>query len=206
MPEAVQVNPTRMELLGQKQRLAMAHRAHDLLENKRDELIQQFLPLVREVRELQRKVFGGLERIYDDFQIAKMLNSEREIEEALMWTNTRLDLEISGHTRFHAPQFKLRVEEELLCYGFHGTNWKLDLSLNAFLNIFPPLIHLAQKEDELRRLAKEIERTRRRVNALEYIFIPRVKEIVKYITMKLEERERAYIINLMKMKEMAERS
>lgn len=206
MPEAVQVNPTRMELLGQKQRLAMAHRAHDLLENKRDELIQQFLPLVREVRELQRKVFGGLERIYNDFQIAKMLNSEREIEEALMWTNTRLDLEISGHTRFHAPQFKLRVEEELLCYGFHGTNWKLDLSLNAFLNIFPPLIHLAQKEDELRRLAKEIERTRRRVNALEYIFIPRVEEIVKYITMKLEERERAYIINLMKMKEMAERS
>ena len=205
MPEAVQVNPTRMELLGQKQRLAMAHRAHDLLENKRDELIQQFLPLVREVQELQENVFRELKKIYDDFQIAKMLNSEREIEESLMWTKTKLGLEISGYTAFHAPQFELRVEDDLLCYGFYSSNWKLDLALKAFLEIVPSLLTLAQKEDELRRLAKEIERTRRRVNALEYIFIPRVEEIVKFITMKLEERERAHIINLMKIKEMAER-
>ena len=180
----------------------MAHRAHDLLEDKRDELIQEFLPLVKKVRELQKKVFGELNKIYTDFQIAKTLNSEKEIEEALMWTKIKVGLEISGYTRFQAPQFKLVVEDDLLCYGFYGTNWKLDFALKAFLNILPSLLHLAQKEDELKRLAKEIERTRRRVNALKYIFIPRVEETVKYITMKLEERERAHIINLMKIKEM----
>lgn len=206
MPQAVQVNPTRMELLQQKQRLAMAHRAHDLLENKRDELIQQFLPLVKEVRELQKRVLQELNRVYADFQIAKMLNSEREIEEALMWTEMKLSLEISGYTRFQAPQFKLQIRGKPLCYGFYGTNWKLDVTLRAFLNILPSLLNLAQKEDELKRLAKEIERTRRRVNALEYIFIPRVEETVRYITMKLEERERAHLINLMKIKEMAERN
>jgi len=198
----MQVNPTRMELLKQKQRLIMAHRAHDLLEDKRDELIQEFLPLIKEVRELQKKIFGELNKIYTDFRLAKGLNSEREIEEALMWTKIKVGLEVSGYTRFQAPQFKLVVEDDLLCYGFYGTNWKLDLALKAFLNTLPSLLHLTQKENELKRLAKEIERTRRRVNALEYIFIPRVEETVKYITMKLEERERAHIINLMKIKEM----
>ncbi len=205
MPQTMQVNPTRMELLQQKHRLTMARRAHDLLENKRDELIQQFLPLVKEVRELQKKVLQELNMVYTDFQVAKTLNSEREIEEALMWTEMKVGLEVSGYTRFQAPRFKLQTEGNPLSYGFYGTNWKLDFSLKAFLNILPFLLNLAQKEDELKRLAKEIERTRRRVNALEYIFIPRVEETVRYITMKLEERERAHLINLMKIKEMAER-
>jgi len=206
MPQILQVSPTRMELLKQKQRLAMAQRAHDLLEDKRDELIQQFLPLVKEVQDMQKKAAANLRQIYADFQIATLLNWEREIEEALMWTKMKIDLEISGEGRLKTPQFKLITKEDPLCYGFYGTNWKLDFALRAFLNILPFLLHLAQKEEEVRRLAKEIERTRRRVNALEYIFIPRVKETVKYITMKLEERERAHIINLMKIKEIMGRS
>lgn len=201
MPQVLQVSPTRMELLKQKQRMTMAQRAHDLLEDKRDELIQQFLPLVKEVRALQKKVTAKLRQIYADFQIATLLNWEREIEEALMWTPMKIDLEISGQGRLEAPQFKLITKEDPLCYGFYGTNWKLDFALRAFLNILPSLVHLAGKEEEVRRLAKEIERTRRRVNALEYIFIPRVEATVKFITMKLEERERAHIINLMKIKE-----
>jgi len=206
LPEILQVNPTRMELLKQRQRLVMARRAHDLLEDKRDELIQRFLPLVKEVRKLRDKVRQELERIYADFQISKMLSSEKEIEEALMWTEMRMEVEISGYTPMKAPQYKLTTEGELLCYGFYGTNWKLDLALRSFLNLVPSLFHLAEKENEVQRLAKEIERTRRRVNALEYIFIPRVEQTVKHITMKLEERERAHIINLMKIKEMMERS
>ncbi len=201
MPQVLQVNPTRMELLKQKQRLVMAQRAHDLLEDKRDELIQQFLPLVKEVREEQKKVAANLRQIYADFQIATMLNWKREIEEALMWAPMKIDLEVLGEGRLNTPQFKLVTKKDPLCYGFYGTNWKLDFALRAFLNILPSLVHLACKEEEVRRLAKEIERTRRRVNALEYIFIPRVKEAVKYITMKLEERERAHIINLIKIKE-----
>jgi V/A-type H+-transporting ATPase subunit D len=206
LPEILQVNPTRMELLKQRQRLVMAQRAHDLLEDKRDELIQRFLPLVKEVRELRSKVRQELERIYADFQISKMLSSEKEIEEALMWTEMRIDVEISGYTLTKAPQYKLTTEGELLCYGFYGTNWKLDLALRSFLNLIPSLFHLAEKENEVERLAKEIERTRRRVNALEYIFIPKVEQTVKHITMKLEERERAHIINLMKIKEMMEKA
>lgn len=206
MPEILPINPTRMELLKQRQRLVMARRAHDLLEDKRDELIQRFLPLVKEVRKLRGKVRQELERIYTDFQISKMLNSEKEIEEALMWTEMRIDVEISGYTPMKAPQYRLTTEGQPLCYGFYGTNWKLDLALRSFLNLIPSLLHLAEKENEVQRLAKEIERTRRRVNALEYIFIPRVEQTVKYITMKLEERERAHIINLMKIKEMMERS
>jgi V/A-type H+-transporting ATPase subunit D len=206
LPEILQVNPTRMELLKQRQRLVMAQRAHDLLEDKRDELIQRFLPLVKEVREMRSKVRQELEKIYADFQISKMLNSEKEIEEALMWTEMRIDVEISGYTLTKAPQYKLTTEGEPLCYGFYGTNWKLDLALRSFLNLVPSLFHLAEKENEVQRLAKEIERTRRRVNALEYIFIPRVEQTVKHITMKLEERERAHIINLMKIKEMMEKA
>ena len=206
MPEIPQVNPTRMELLKQKQRLVMAQRAHDLLEDKRDELIQRFLPLVKEVREMRSKVRQELEKIYADFQISKMLSSEKEIEEALMWTEMRMDVEISGYTLMKAPQYRLTTEGESLCYGFYGTNWKLDLALRSFLNLVPSLLHLAEKENEVQGLAKEIERTRRRVNALEYIFIPTVEQTVKHITMKLEERERAHIINLMKIKEMMEKA
>lgn len=206
MPEIMQVNPTRMELLKQKQRLVMAQRAHDLLEDKRDELIQRFLPLVKEVREMRSKVRQELERIYADFQISKMLSSEKEIEEALMWTEMRMDVEISGYTLMKAPQYRLTAKGEPLCYGFYGTNWKLDLALKSFLNLVPSLLHLAEKENEVQGLAKEIERTRRRVNALEYIFIPTVEQTVKHITMKLEERERAHIINLMKIKEMMEKA
>jgi len=206
LPEIPQVNPTRMELLKQKQRLVTAQRAHDLLEDKRDELIQRFLPLVKEVREMRSKVRQELERIYADFQISKMLSSEKEIEEALMWTEMRMDVEISGYTLMKAPQYRLTTEGESLCYGFYGTNWKLDLALRSFLNLVPSLLHLAEKENEVQGLAKEIERTRRRVNALEYIFIPIVEQTVKHITMKLEERERAHIINLMKIKEMMEKT
>jgi len=105
MPQVLHVSPTRMELLKQKQRLAMAQRAHDLLEDKRDELIQQFLPLVKEVQDMQKKAAANLRQIYADFQIATLLNWEREIEEALIWTKMKIDLEISGEGRLKAPQF-----------------------------------------------------------------------------------------------------
>jgi len=116
----------------------------------------------------------------------------------VIWT---LGLEVDGYTPFKTPRFKIIKEGKLLCYGFYGTNWKLDSSLRSFSEVVTLLLELSQKEEEVRRLAEEIERIRRRVNALEYIFIPQIKEMVKYITMKLEERERAHIINVMKVKE-----
>ncbi|MCD6574850.1 V-type ATP synthase subunit D [Candidatus Aerophobetes bacterium] len=206
MPRIIQFNPTRMELLKQKKRLETAQRAHDLLEDKRDELIQRFFPLVKEVRQLRKKVEDKLKKAYMDFQIAKMINWEREIEECLLMPSVKCNLEISKFTSLGAPQFEIKIEGEPLCYGFYESNWKLDEGIRSFYDILVSLLELAQKEEEVKRLAREIERTRRRVNALEHIFIPQIKEIVKYITMKLEERERAHIINIMKVKELMEES
>ena len=201
MAQVIQASPTRMELLKQKRRLEVAQRAHDLLEDKRDELMQRFLPLIKDVRDLRGKVERKLNESYMDFQVAKAINSERQIEASLMWTEARMGLEVDGYTPFKTPRFKIIKEGKLLCYGFYGTNWKLDSSLRSFSEVVTLLLELSQKEEEVRRLAEEIERIRRRVNALEYIFIPQIKEMVKYITMKLEERERAHIINVMKIKE-----
>ena len=201
MAQVIQASPTRMELLRQKRRLEVAQRAHDLLEDKRDELMQRFLPLIKDVRDLRGKVERKLNESYMDFQVAKAINSERQIEASLMWTEARMGLEVDGYTPFKTPRFKIIKEGKPLCYGFYGTNWKLDSSLRSFSEVVTLLLELSQKEEEVRRLAEEIERIRRRVNALEYIFIPQIKEMVKYITMKLEERERAHIINVMKVKE-----
>ena len=206
MPQMVQVSPTRMELLKHKQRLKMAHRAHDLLEDKRDELMQRFFPLLKEVRGLRKEIGENLNQAYADLGISKSLTSEAEVEESLMWPTVRSGLDISGYTVMRAPQFKLVMEGDPFCYGLYGSNWKLDFTLRSFPEILRLLVELAQREEDLNRLAREIERTRRRVNALEHILIPRIQDTVKYITMKLEERERAHIINLMKMKEIAGRS
>ncbi len=206
MPQVVQVNPTRMELLKQKQRLKMAHRAHDLLEDKRDELMQRFFPLLKEVRLLRKETRERLNQAYADLRISKSLTSEAEIEESIVWPTVKSGLDISGYTMMRAPQFKLIMEGDLLCYGLYGSNWKLDFTLRSFPEILRLLVELAQKEEDLNRLAREIERTRRRVNALEHILIPRIQDTVKYITMKLEERERAHIINIIKMKEITGRS
>ncbi|TES86301.1 V-type ATP synthase subunit D [Candidatus Aerophobetes bacterium] len=205
MPQTLQVSPTRMELLKQKQRLKMARRAHDLLEDKRDELMQRFFPLLKEVRGMRKEIKEKVGQAYADLQISKSLTSEAEVEECIMWPTQRSGLDISGYTMMKAPEFKLVMEGDLFCYGLHGSNWKLDFALRSFPETLHFLVELAQREEDLNRLAREIERTRRRVNALEHILIPRIQDAVKYITMKLEERERAHIINLMKMKEIAER-
>jgi len=204
MAQALQINPTRMELLKQKQRLQAARRAYDLLEDKRDKLIQQFFPLIKEIHQLRRKVEADLTKIYLDFEGAKAINSEKEIEAALWWPKAEVSLKITDFTSLGTPRFKPSLQGDILCYGFLGTNWRLDKGLRDFWQVFPRLLELAQKEDEVRRLAQDIERTRRRVNALEYILIPQIEQAVKHITMKLEERERAHIINLMKIKEMIE--
>lgn len=202
MPRVIQFNPTRMELLKQKRRLETAKRAHDLLEDKRDELIQRFLPLIKEVRNLRKKVREKLIKVYLDFQIAKMINWEKEIEECFLWPAMTTGLKITGHTILGSPQFKIISEGDPLCYGFYQSNWKLDEGIRSFREVLLLLLELAQKEEEAKRLAREIERTRRRVNALEHIFIPQIEQIVKSITMKLEERERSHIVNIMKMKQL----
>ncbi|MCD6232613.1 V-type ATP synthase subunit D [Candidatus Aerophobetes bacterium] len=206
MPETLPINPTRMELLKQRSRLVAARRAHDLLEDKRDELMQRFLPLVRKIKKERQEAEESLRMSFTSFQIAKLISGEKEIEESLMWTKIKTGIEVRGFTLLKTPQFTLKSEGNLLCYGFYGSNWKLEHSLRAFSKTLSLWIKLAQKEEELKRLAREIEWIRRRVNALKYIFIPRIEETVKYIAMKLQERERAHIVNIMKIKEIMQKS
>jgi len=205
MPRMTQINPTRMELLKQKKRLETAKRAHDLLEDKRDKLIQLFFPLLRQTRDLRQQLGERLSSSYQDFQIASIINSKKDIEESLLWTDTSCELSITGHSSLGTPRFELHLTGDPLCYGFHSSNWKLDTGIRGFRKLLPQLLELAYKEEEIKHLADEIERTRRRVNALEHILIPQISQAVKYITMKLEERERAHIINVMKVKELMEK-
>ena len=204
MPEILTINPTRMELLKQKQRLIAAKRAHDLLEDKRDELMQSFLPLVRKIKKQRQIAEESLRNSFAYFGKAKSITSEKEVEESIMWTEIKTGVDIQKYTLLKTPQFALKSEGNLLCYGFYESSWELDYSLRSFSQSLSLWIKLAQEEEELRRLAHEIEWIRRRVNALEYIFIPQIEETVKYITMKLQERERAHIVNIMKIKEMME--
>jgi V/A-type H+-transporting ATPase subunit D len=194
-----------MELLKQKRRLETAKRAHDLLEDKRDKLIQLFFPLVRETRELRRQVGNRLSLAYGDFQTAMMISSGKDIEQSILWTDISSELAVTGQSSLGTPRFTAQITGDALCYGFHASNWKLDVGIRRFRQLLPELLELAHREEEVKRLAHEIERTRRRVNALEHILIPQISEAVKYITMKLEERERAHIINIMKVKDLIEK-
>lgn len=191
-----------MELLKQKQRLIAARRAHDLLEDKRDELMQRFLPLVRKIKKQRQIAEESLRNSFTCFERAKLITSEKEVEESIIWTEIKTEIDIHRYTLLKTPQFTLKSEGNLLYYGFYESNWELDYSLRYFSQSLSLWVKLAQEEEELRRLAHEIEWIRRRVNALKYIFIPQIEEAVKYITMKLQERERAHIVNIMKIKEM----
>lgn len=206
MAELGSVNPTRMELLKQKGRLRVAQRAHDLLEDRRDELMRKFLPLVKEVRILREEISNKFIQAYEEVERARGEKGEKEINSALYFSDVESFLEIEGRGFLLSPRFRLLTRGKIPFYGFYSTSWRVDKSLRLFFELLPSLVKLAEKEEELRRLAREIERTRRRVNALKYIFIPRLEELVDYITMKLEERERAFLINLMKLKDLAEKT
>lgn len=197
------VSPTRMELLRLKKRILLAQRGHRLLEDKQDELIRQFMPLVKEVIGLRREVEEGLKKAFQSLVIARMLIPPEFIEEALMWPGEKITLEVSYKyiVGVKVPEYEIKKEGDIHNYGLATTSSELDIALKAYSDLLPSLVKLASLEKTLELLAAEIERTRRRVNALEYIFIPNLEETIKYITMKLSEMERADLTRLMRIKE-----
>ncbi len=207
MPSAI-INPTRMELTRLKGRLKTAQRGHKLLKDKRDELMKQFMDVVRENRALRKRVEEGLMRAHGAFTVASALMSPEMLEQALMYPkqSVELDMTFQNIMSVDVPQYQFHTTSqdpgEVYPYGFAQTSGELDDAVDAMSRVFQDMLRLAEVEKTSQLLAEEIEKTRRRVNALEYVKIPQMQESIKYITMKLDENERANTIRLMKVKDM----
>ncbi len=204
----MRVNPTRMELSQLKKRLIVARRGHKLLKDKRDELMKQFLELVKKNKQLREQVEEMIMKVHNNFLIASALMSEEVLEQALMYPKQSVAIET--HTQnimsVDVPvlKFKSQSEDEsnIYPYGFATTSGELDTAIGMLSEALPYMIELAQMEKSAQLLAQEIEKTRRRVNALQYVLIPQLEETIKYITMKLDENERGNLTRLMKVKDM----
>ena len=205
---AINVNPTRMELTRLKTRLKTAQRGHKLLKDKRDELMKQFLDVVRENRALRKKVEDGLMRAHGSFTVASALMSAEMLEQSLLYPkqSVELDMTFRNIMSVNVPiyHFKTKSDDagEIYPYGFAATSGELDGAVDALSGVFQDMLKLAEIEKTSQLLAEEIEKTRRRVNALEYVKIPQMEEAIKYISMKLDENERSNTIRLMKVKDM----
>ncbi len=202
------INPTRMELTRLKGRLKTAARGHKLLKDKRDELMKQFLEIVRRNRELRAKVEQGLERANAAFTVASAVMSPEMLEQALLYPkqSVELDMTFKNIMSVNVPQYQFRTRNddptEIYPYGFAQTSGELDTALEELSAVFQDMLELAQVEKTMQLLAEDIEKTRRRVNALEYVMIPDFQQKIRYISMKLDENERGNITRLMKVKDM----
>ena len=200
------INPTRMELTRLKGRLKTAQRGHKLLKDKRDELMKQFMDVIRENRSLRRRVEEGLMRAHGSFTVAAALMSPEMLEQSLLYPkqSVELDMTFQNIMSVDVPKYEFRTSSqdpgEIYPYG--QTSGELDDAVDAMSQVFQDMLKLAEIEKTSQLLAEEIEKTRRRVNALEYVKIPEMQENIKYITMKLDENERANTIRLMKVKDM----
>ena len=206
--ERMNVNPTRMMLTSLKKRLKTARRGHKLMKDKRDELMKNFLELARENGRLRKDVEEELATMYRNFQVAGSVMSTEAMDEALMYPKQGVTLNVSSKNimSVNVPSFSFETTAEnpadIFPYGFSGTSGELDNAIVSVSEAFPKLLELAAKEKETALLAAELEKTRRRVNALEYVMIPKLEITIKYIQMKLDENERGSQTRLMKVKDM----
>ena len=203
---AVQVNPTRMELTRLKKKLSTAVKGHRLLKDKRDELMREFLDLVKVNMELRQKVEKGLADANRNFVLAKAGMSDQAIRTALMTPKQEIQLIASTKNvmSVNIPVYdfttKTADENDIYSYGFAFTSGDLDGAVDSLNDVFQDMLKLAEVEKSCQLMASEIEKTRRRVNALEHVIIPETQQGIRYITMKLDENERSTQVRLMKVK------
>lgn len=203
-----QVNPTRMELTRLKKKLATATRGHKLLKDKRDELMRQFLDKVRENKALREKVEEGIAAANKKFLLARAGMDDEVLNTALLAPKQEISLEssVANVMSVEIPQFKFKTRtpdpNDIFSYGFAFTTGDLDDAIKSLSVVFEDMLKLAEIEKSCQLMAAEIEKTRRRVNALEHVMIPETQANIKYITMKLDENERSTQIRLMKVKDM----
>ena len=202
------VNPTRIQLSKLKKQLTTAVRGHKMLKDKRDELMRQFLDLIRETRDLREKVEAELEHCNAHFVNASAVMSKEALDAALLSPKQQIGVQIGSKNvmSVEIPQFEAGTRTadkgDIFPYGFAFTSFELDDAVTSLDTVLPDLIKLAQYEKSCELMSAEIEKTRRRVNSLEHVMIPRYQETIKYISMKLEENERSSRTRLMKVKDM----
>ena len=202
------VNPTRMELTRLKKQLSTAMRGHKLLKDKRDELMRQFLDMVRENKTLREQVEAGLQEANNHFMLASSVMKKEALDEALLAPKQEAYLEVGSRNVMSVdiPVFSVTTRTadmaDIYAYGFAFTSFELDDAVLRLSELLPVMLRLAEVEKSTQLLAAEIEKTRRRVNALEHVMIPRLQETIRFITMKLEENERSSRTRLMKVKDM----
>ena len=208
MAATLRVNPTRMELTRIKRRLVTARRGHKLLKDKRDEMVRQFILLIRENDRLRREVEKELTTALADFAMARAVTEPELMEEALLCPARSIGVSMGVRSVLSVRVPKLAMsgqgQETTLSYGLAETSAQLDGAIESLAGLLPKMIRLAEVEKTCDLLADEIERTRRRVNALEYVMIPQFEETIRFITMKLDENERGSLTRLMKVKDMIE--
>lgn len=202
------IKPTRMELNNLKERLKTATRGHKLLKDKRDELMRRFIETVRENNRLRQKVEEALVGHMQDFVLAKALESDLMVEEifAVPMREINLHIEQENIMSVRVPKMHAHItnpygdDEGDVVYSYVASNSQMDETIEDMSNLLPDLLRLAEIEKSCQLMADEIEKTRRRVNGLEYATIPDLIETIQYIEMKLEEAERASLVRVMKVK------
>ena len=199
----INVNPNRMELSKLKKRLVVARRGHKLLKDKQDALIKAFLERARAGKELREKVEAELQECYGTFAFSRAQTTPEILEQALIFPGARCTLSVAWRNVMSVmvPKYDVKQEGNPVNYGFASVPLLLDVALEQFSKLILRLLELAAEEKAIRLMAGEIERTRRRVNALEYVMIPNLQETIRYISMKLDEQERSTLSRLMKIKE-----
>lgn len=204
----IKVVPTRMELLRLRKRLELAQRGHKLLQDKLEGLIKEFMPLVDEYVKLREEVDHRIPSTFAVFARASVESDGDEIRTSLGQTGLEAKVEISEVrlSSVTVPAIKTEFQRNPPYYSLLSTPRRLDDAVAALVELMPMILKTVEKEESVRRLAEEIERTRRRVNALEYIMIPRLKEARKFIQAKLDEDERASRVRNMKVKELLEKA
>lgn len=198
------VNPTRMELLKLKRRIAIARRGHKLLRDKQDELMRKFLAIIENAKTLRKRVESGLKAAFKEYIKARALGSPEWIDAQLSGKPVSLDIS-ERKERFlnlTLPEYKIEHLPGIPQYCYYGTTSNLDIAVIKLKETLPDMVELAELELKIKLISEEIKKTRRRVNALEYIFIPNLEETIRYIGMKLSELERSNLTRLMRVKEL----
>lgn len=197
-----------MELTRLKKKLVTAQRGHKLLKDKRDELMRLFLEKVKENMALRKRVEQGISNANKNFVLANAAMSKPVLGAAMLAPKQEISVEVSSKNVMSVsiPVFETKTRtsdsNDIYSYGFAFTSADLDDAVKSLADILPDMLKLAECEKSCQLMASEIEKTRRRVNALEHVVIPETQESIRFITMKLDENERSTQIRLMKVKNM----
>jgi len=200
----LRINPNRMELSRLKRRLTTARRGHKLLRDKRDEMMRRFIGMARQNLEVRAHVEAALQDALRQFAEARAAMPRESLEEALLYPARQMTAQTSEYAIMSVAVPRIEITDSgqpSLSYGLAQTSGALDAAIAGLADILPAMVELAALEKTVNRLADEIERTRRRVNALEFKTVPEMEQSIRAITMKLDENERGNLVRLMKIKE-----